>query len=115
MEKQHIEVNDEEFEAEVADTIYTRAKGLSFRTQGKMLFKFSRDTNGKIDMVFLSKPLYLYFLNSDKEVIDIQKAEPWGFNPKTWKLYSPDRPYRYLLESFEKLDVEEGDVFEFRQ
>lgn len=78
-----------------------------------MLFAFDSPTRANIDMMFLSKPLYLYFMNSKKEVIDIQKAEPWGWNPQTWRLYSPGRPYTYLLESFEPLDIEEGDELEF--
>lgn len=110
---EEITVNGETFEAEVADSLFTRAKGLSFRSRGKMLFKFPRDTRGKIDMVFLSRPLYLYFMDSSGEVIDVQEAEPWSFDPRTWRLYSPGRSYRYLLESFEELDVSEGDVMEF--
>ena len=108
-----IDTGDKIIEAEVADTMLKRAKGLSLRESGKMLFKFSSDTNASIDMMLLSEPLYLYFMNSDREVIDVQKAEPWTRNPKTWKLYSPDRAYRYLLESFEDLDIEEGQKPEF--
>lgn len=78
-----------------------------------MLFVFPRSTRAKIDMMFLSKPLYLYFMGSEKEVIDVQKAEPWNWNPNTWKLYSPGVKYRYLLESFEDLEIEEGEVIEF--
>ncbi|MFB6175372.1 MAG: DUF192 domain-containing protein [Candidatus Nanohalobium sp.] len=113
MSFEKIEVNGKNFEAEVADNFYTRAKGLSFRSEGKMLFKFSRDTTASIDMMLLSRPLYLYFMDSEGEVIDVQTARPWGFDPRTWKVYSPDRPYRFLLESFEELDVEEGDSMEF--
>jgi len=108
-----IEFKNEEFEVELADNLLTRAKGLSFRSEGKMLFKFPRDTRGKIDMVFLSKPLYLYFMDSDRKIIDIQKAEPWSFDPRSWMLYSPGRPYRYLLESFKELELDEGDKIEF--
>lgn len=108
-----LKIRGEKLEVELADNIYRRAKGLAFRKDGKMLFKFPRETRAKIDMMFLSRPLHLYFLNSEKEVINVQKAEPWSFNPKTWKLYSPDRPYRYLLESFENLGLEEGDEVEF--
>jgi len=108
-----IEFKNEEFEVELADNLLTRAKGLSFRSEGKMLFKFPRDTRGKIDMVFLSKPLYLYFMDSDRKIIDIQKAEPWSFDPRSWRLYSPGRPYRYLLESFKELELDEGDKIEF--
>jgi uncharacterized membrane protein (UPF0127 family) len=113
MEREEIEIDGKKFEAEVADNLFTRAKGLSFRSEGKMLFKFPRDTRGKIDMVFLSRPLYLYFMNSEGEVIDVQEAEPWTFDPRSWRLYSPGRPYRFLLESFEELDVKEGDFMEF--
>lgn len=100
-------------EAEVADNFLSRAKGLSFRSSGKMLFVFRKDTNASIDMMLLSKPLYLYFLDSERNVIEVQKAEPWSWNPKTWRLYSPEKKYRYLLESFEELDIEKGDCLEF--
>jgi uncharacterized membrane protein (UPF0127 family) len=108
-EEAYITAERADFTAEVADTFLKRSWGLSFRTEGKMLFKFPNDTNANIDMMLLSEPLWLYFLNSNKEVIDIQKAEPWGMNPRTWRLYSPEEPYRYLIESFEKLDIEEGE------
>lgn len=104
---------DNEFEVDTADNFWTRALGLSFRSDGKMLFRFPRDTRAKIDMMLLSKPLYLYFMDVEKTVIDVQKAEPWGWNPRSWNLYAPSTRYRYLLESFEKLEIEEGDRLEF--
>lgn len=113
MAEEEIKINGEKFDAEVADNFFTRAKGLSFRSEGKMLFKFPHNTRGKIDMVFLSKPLYLYFMNPEGEVIDVQKAEPWSFDPRSWRLYSPSRPYKFLLESFEDLNVSKGDVMTF--
>lgn len=113
MREIEIETEEETFSVEVAESVFQRMKGLSFRGEGKMLFLFSRDTCARIDMMFLSKPLYLYFLNADKEVIEVQKADPWKKNPLTWRLYSPEEPYRYLLESFEELEIEEGEVFKF--
>lgn len=113
MKTGEIKAKGEKLEVEIADNLYTRAKGLSLRNEGKMLFKFSRDSTAKIDMMLLSRPLHLYFMNSEKKVIDVQKAEPWSFDPRTWRLYSPRRPYRYLLESFESLGLEEGDKIEF--
>ncbi len=97
---------------EVAENLLQRAWGLSLRKEGKMLFKFSNPTRTKVDMMLLSRPLYLYFLNQEKEVIEVQKAEPWGWNPKTWKLYRPEQSYSYLLESFEELNLKEGDSIE---
>ena len=102
-----------EFKAETADDVLSRARGLSFRRNGKMLFVFRSDTSAKIDMMFVQKPLYLYFMDSEKEIIDVQRAEPWGIDPRSWKLYYPNSPYRYLLESFEELDINEGDRLDF--
>ncbi|MBY6293944.1 hypothetical protein GLU60_00985 [Nanohaloarchaea archaeon H01] len=112
-EKIQISTDDLEFEAELADNLISRMKGLSFRSSGKMLFVFPRETRAKIDMMFLSKPLYLYFLNSKKEVIEVQRAELWTYDPRTWKFYSPDQRYRYLLESFENLKIKEGEDLNF--
>ena len=105
--------SETEFKAETADDFLSRARGLSFRRSGKMLFLFRTDTSARIDMMFVQEPLYLYFMNSEKEIIDIQRAQPWGIDPRSWRLYHPSRPYRYLLESFEELDVDEGDRLDF--
>lgn len=103
----------ESFEAELADNFLSRARGMSFRTEGKMLFRFPRSSRVAVDMMFLSVPLQLVFLDRDKRVVDVQRAEPWSFDPRTWKLYRPSQPARYLLESTELLDVEVGESLEF--
>lgn len=108
-----IELKNRTFEAELADNFLSRAKGMSFRTEGKMLFVFPRESRPAIDMMFLSVPLRLVFLDSDKKVVDIQHAEPWNWDPRTWKLYRPQKRSKYLLESTELLDVEEGDELVF--
>ncbi|MFB6190017.1 MAG: DUF192 domain-containing protein [Candidatus Nanohaloarchaea archaeon] len=100
-------------EAELADSVVARARGLSFRSEGKMLFRFPRTGKPVIDMMFLSVPLQLVFLDAEKKVVDVQRAEPWTFHPGTWKLYTPSEEARYLLESTEFLNVEEGDELEF--
>ncbi|MFB6216843.1 MAG: DUF192 domain-containing protein [Candidatus Aenigmatarchaeota archaeon] len=113
MEEVEIEAENRTFSVEVSRGFLERAWGLSLRSEGKMLFDFGGYTRASIDMMLLSRPLHLYFLNSDGEVIDARKAEPWSFDPRTWKLYSPGRSYRYLLESFENLELEEGDKLRF--
>ena len=110
--KAEIKFKDAKLQLEIAETFLQRAWGLSLREKGKMLFKFSKPTKTRVDMMLLSRPLYLYFLNREREVIEVQKAEPWSWNPKTWKLYSPDKKYNYLLESFEELNLKEGDSIE---
>ncbi|MFO7793542.1 MAG: DUF192 domain-containing protein [Candidatus Nanohaloarchaea archaeon] len=104
-----IKVEDQELNVELADNLLKRAWGLSLRNEGKMLFKFPRPTKAKIDMVLLSVPLYLYFFDSEKELIHTEKAMPWGWNPRTWAFYRPEKRYQYLLESFENLGLEKGD------
>lgn len=108
-----VETPDQSFNVELADTFLSKFFGFRFRSEGKMMFYFSDDVRAQIDMLFVSNPLYLYFIDSDKTVIEVQKAEPWRWNPATWKFYRPDRPYRYLLESFEQLELVEGEKIEF--
>ena len=103
-----INVDKKGFEVEIADSFLKRAWGLSLRKEGKMIFKFPRPTTAKIDMALLSRPLYLYFFNSDKELIHSEKAEPWSWSPETWNFYRPEGKYQYLLESFEALDIDES-------
>ncbi|MFB6100331.1 MAG: DUF192 domain-containing protein [Candidatus Nanohalobium sp.] len=101
-----------EIEAEVADSILKRAVGLSLRKRGKMIFNFPGKTRAPIDMMLMRRPLHLYFMNSEKEVVHVEKAEPWYRLPG--KLFHrPGEKYRYLLESFEELGIDEGDNLEF--
>lgn len=113
MKKEKVELNGRKLEVEVASNIFERMKGLSFREEGKMLFKFPQKVRAGLDMAFLSIPLQMIFLNSDKEVLEVQRAEPWTFDPKTWKIYRPEEPYKYVLESSEFLEVTPGDKINF--
>ena len=108
-----IEATEDSFKAELADTFLSKFIGFRFCSEGKMLFPFSRDTNALIDMMLVPEPLYLYFIDSDKQVMEVQKADPWSLNPRTWRFYRSEESYQYLLESFEKLDLAEGDKLQF--
>lgn len=113
MEKIEVEDGCQSFEALLADNVLAHFLGMRFHESGKMLFKFYRESRPGIDMLFVPKPLHLYFLNQDKKVVDVRKAEPWGLNPKTWKFYRPNEKSKYLLESFRPLDLEEGEQLKF--
>lgn len=107
-----VKLDSSEIQAKVADNYWKRGLGLSLRKKGKMLFKFPSETKAPIDMMFMRRKLFLYFMNSDKEVIHIERAKPWYRLPS--KLFhSPPEKYRYLLESFEDLNIEEGDRLYF--
>lgn len=102
-----------EVDAELADNLLKKSWGLSRRKEGKMLFVFIKPGRPAIDMMLVPEPLNLYFLNENKEVVDVYEAEPWTLDPRSWRLYRPDKDSKYLLESFEDLDLEEGDSVEF--
>lgn len=108
-----IEVGEKVLRAKIADTFLSKFMGFRLCSEGKMLFSFSQDTRALIDMMLVPETLYLYFVDSSKQVIEAQKAEPWRLDPRTWKFYRSEKPYRYLLESFEELGLSEGDQLEF--
>lgn len=109
-----VQLPKDEIIVEVADNVSKRAFGLSLRKEGKMLFKFSGDTKAPIDMMLMRDSLCLYFMNSEKEVIHVEKAHPWYKLPGKF-FHRPDGKYRYLLESFEDLGIDEGDVLQFEE
>ncbi len=107
-----IKLDSSEIEAEVAESFWRRGLGLSLRKKGKMLFKFPSETKAPIDMMLMRDSLHLYFMNSDKIVIHVEKAEPWYRLPSRL-FHRPEEEYRYLLESFEDLNIEEEDRLDF--
>lgn len=109
---QEILIKNTRYTVKVAENPITRAWGLSLQKKGKMLFKFRKPTKAAIDMALLSKKLHLYFIDEQKKVIHTEKAHPWTWNPKTWKIYRPNQKYKYLLESFQPLEIKEGDKIE---
>lgn len=108
-----IKIRDQHFNVELADSLLEKSWGLSRRSEGKMLFVFARPRRPAIDMMLVPEPLHLYFLDEEKKVVDIQRAEPWTLNPRTWRLYRPKQDSKYLLESFDDLGIEEGESLEF--
>lgn len=107
-----VDIGNRRIEVEKAESVLKRSLGLSLRTSGKMLFVFQRGTRLPIDMMLMRRPLYIYFLNSEKEVMYAERAEPWYTLPKKL-LHRPEEKYRYVLESFENLGLEEGDGVSF--
>ncbi|NMJ92666.1 hypothetical protein GLT81_00210 [Nanohaloarchaea archaeon] len=113
MTKLNVRFDGGKVEAEVADSLLKKSWGLSRRSEGKMLFVFSGESRPAIDMMLVSQPLHLYFLDADRVVADSYRAEPWGVDPRTWRLYRPCVDSKFLLESFEDLDLREGDKLSF--
>jgi uncharacterized membrane protein (UPF0127 family) len=113
MREVSIDAPERSFEAEVADSLLRKSWGLSMRKSGKMLFVFGLESRPPIDMMLVQEPLNLYFLDSEKRIQEKMRAEPWSLDPRTWKVYRPEEEASFLLESFEDLNLEEGDELEF--
>lgn len=113
MRKRKIKLGSHELLVEIARSPLEKMKGMSFRKEGKMLFVFNGEVRDGLHMATLSIPLQMIFFNSDKEIIEVKRAEPWSTNPKTWNTYRPEDPYGYVLESSEFLDLSIGEEFKF--
>lgn len=91
--------------------------GLRFRRTGRACFSFSHDVRAPVDMFLVFGPLDLAFLDADQRIIDIQRADPLTLDPRTWRLYAPDDPYRYLIEVeaglLDARDFQTGDRIAF--
>lgn len=114
MREVSIDCTERSFDAEVADSLLKKSWGLSMRSSGKMLFVFGYESRPPIDMMLVQEPLNLYFLDSERKVQEKIEAEPWTLDPRTWKVYRPEKGASYLLESFEDLGLEEGDQLDFK-
>lgn len=95
-----IQFEDDSVRAAVAETFLDRLRGLRFRESGAMLFRFEAPTRATVDSLFLQDELELYFFNGDRRLVDTERLAPYRF-------YRPTSQYRYLLESFEPLNIRE--------
>lgn len=87
---------------EVAATAWRKAIGLMGRKRlgnSGLLMVFSKEGRPGIWMLGMRFPIDLVFLDRRKRVVDIRKnIQPIGFHPKTWMIYYPKRPARYVIE-----------------
>lgn len=110
-------------EIEKADSFWKKAKGLMFRKEldnkKGMLFTFENEDLVGIWMLFMRFPIDLIFLDFDKQIVEIRKnIKPVSLNPRTWKVYYPDVPAKYILEInsgvARKTGTEIGDILDFK-
>lgn len=88
---------------EVADTPFRRALGLMFRKSlpkgASLLMEFEKEGRHGIWMPFMRFPIDVVFADSGFRVVDVfESVPPIGPHPRTWKLYSPGRPARFVIE-----------------
>ena len=101
------------FNAELADNIFSHAKGLSFSNKKRnMIFTFLLAGKKDLWMFGMSYDLWIAFIDERKRVFDVVKARKMTLNPKTWKIYKPKQACKYVLESPKKI-VNVGDKLKF--
>ena len=108
--------------AEVVSKGWSLMKGLMFRekleySQG-LLMVFPLNDYHSIWMFGMKFPIDLVFISRNKVVVDVfEYFLPMGWNPKTWKVYTPKKRGKYVLEinagEVEKRNIEIGDLMEF--
>lgn len=99
-------------ECEIAAAPWKQALGLSFsRRRRNMLFLFPFERRWEFWMFGMSYGLRIIFIDGRKRVIEVREAEPLSLNSRTWKVYAPEKPCKYVLEipANSKYKFEEGD------
>lgn len=67
-----------------------------------MLFELDEEDRRLVDSMLMLKPVHLYFLDESSRVVETGVLEPW-------RTYTPEKQFKYLLESFQDLSLETGD------
>ncbi|QKQ98481.1 DUF192 domain-containing protein [Candidatus Nanohaloarchaea archaeon] len=88
---------------EIADNSSERERGLMYRKElGRhqgMLFVFKKEAPRAFWMKNTYIPLDMMFLNSDREIINIETAYPQpNTSEENLKLYRSERPAKYVIE-----------------
>jgi uncharacterized membrane protein (UPF0127 family) len=88
---------------EVARSFWKKTLGLMFRgsigDSDGFLLEFGREGPYGIWMFGMRFPIDLVFIDSRKRVVDVfESIMPVGMNPATWRVYSPSRPVKWVLE-----------------
>ena len=105
--------------AEVADTLPKKLKGLMFReslTEGNgMLFLFYNDDYHGIWMMNMRFPLDIIWIDSNQKIVDIVKNAQPCIIP--FSIYKPRKKARYVLEVnagfTDKHSIKVGDIVKF--
>lgn len=86
-------------ECETAKSFLKHGLGLAFSGKRRnMLFLMRSKRRWEFWMLGMRYELKIIFIDKNKKVAEIQKAAPLSLNPKTWKIYKPKKPCRFVLE-----------------
>lgn len=85
----------------------------NFKTEEGALLSMNFLGYHPIHMLFVKKPLWIYWLSKDLRVIDKTYAKPATLNPLTWKsYYSRERGMHVLELLTESLSIGDSVTFD---
>ncbi|TNF91173.1 MAG: DUF192 domain-containing protein [Gammaproteobacteria bacterium] len=110
-----LEIGDQSYRIELALTSSERRQGLMQRNSldryGGMLLVYRQPGDHRIWMKNMRIPLRVYWIDSDFEVISMQRLEPCQSNP--CPVFSATKPSSYILElSDDEHELRPGDRIE---
>ena len=76
----------------LADSIFKRFKGLMFKKDFDECMLFCNLKDSSIHTLFMKFEIDIYFLDSDKVIIEKTSLKPW-------KVYRPKKSAKYILET----------------
>jgi len=87
---------------------FTQTKGLMFSQKKILVFIWKSEKLRPIHMFFVFFPIDLFYLNKNREIIEIKKnVKPFGF-------YNPKKKAQYLIEApLNLLSLKVKDVLKF--
>jgi uncharacterized membrane protein (UPF0127 family) len=90
---------------EVATSFWKKSLGLMFRggisEDAGFLMEFGKPSKDlySIWMLGMFFPIDVVFISAEKEVTDVYgNVPPLSLNPRTWKVYRPTKPVKWILE-----------------
>jgi len=88
---------------EIAQSFFSKSKGLMLRKRlphnSALLMIFDKPGKHGIWMPLMRFSIDIVFLDSRKRVVGIhERVRPLSFRKKTWKVYYPEKPARYVIE-----------------
>lgn len=82
---------------EKCDSFFKRFRGLMFSKRRNLLFDLGKETRigAVIHMFFVFYPIKVYWLNSEKEIVDYKVVKPF-------RIAVPNSKARYIIEISKK-------------
>ena len=109
---------------ELAQSFFQKTKGLMLRKSlprnSALLMIFDKPGKHGIWMPLMRFSIDIVFLDSRKRVVGIhERVRPLSFRKKTWRVYYPEKPTKYVIElaagTVRRKGIAAGEMLLFRE